>query len=313
MTQSMLFGVDVAKAELVIYDGSRQVIVPNQRAAIRRWLRSLPAGAVLGMESTGIYHQLLADLAVAAGFKVYVISARALKHYRPAIGQRAKTDRCDAELIWRYLQHELAQLRPYVPLSEEHRRWRSLLRRRARVVSVRITLRQSLAGVPGLKAGLQDVLSRIERLIAQIDQTLETIGSATPERAQQRRALQTIVGVGPLVSLGIQAAFETGEFQTADSFVAFSGLDPKPCDSGTSKGRRRLSKQGDRELRRLLFVAALSASRTKLWRPLYLRYRQRGRSAVEACVILARKIARIAWAIRTHQTTFNPALVQIMA
>ena len=92
----------------------------------------------------------------------------------------------------------------------------------------------------------------------------------------------------------------------ADAFVAFIGLDPRPDDSGKKTGRRRLSKRGDPELRRLLYVAAMSASRTRAWKPLYQRALARGLSRIEALVTLARHIARTAWSIYTHKTNFDP-------
>ena len=46
----------------------------------------------------------------------------------------------------------------------------------------------------------------------------------------------------------------------ADAFVAFASLDPRPDDSGQHRGKRRLSKRGPAELRRLLYLAALSAA-----------------------------------------------------
>lgn len=313
MTQPLLFGVDVAKAELVIAsDGGPPITLANSPAEIRRWLRRQPGLVVLGMEATGDYHRTLADSAVAAGHRVHVLSPRALKHYRQAVSQRAKTDRCDAELILRFLEREQSQLRAYVPLSPEHLRWKTLLRRRARLVTVRGTVRQSLAGVPELRADLKGLVQRIDRVIARIEQALEAIIHADAQRTQHRYALQSIVGVGPLTSMGLLSALETGEFITADAFVAYLGLDPRPHDSGGAKGVRRLSKQGDGELRRLLFVAALAASRTKLWKPVYLHHRKRW-SPIEVCIILARKIARIAWAIFRHGGQFNPELVHAPA
>lgn len=313
MTQS-LWGVDVGKAELVVVgnQGDPAVTLRNQPAEIRRWLKALPAAAVLAMESTGDYHRCLADLAVAMGLTVYVISPRALRHYREAVSQRAKTDRCDAELILRFVEREREKLRPYQPLSAEHRRWRSLLRRRSRLVAARVSLRQSLAGLPELHRQLGQIVARINGLIARIDEMIENIASTGQQRVEQRRALQSIVGVGPLTSAGLLSVLEVGDFGTADAFVAFLGLDPRPRDSSTLRGVRRLSKQGDGELRRLLFVAALSASRTKLWQPLYQHYRRRW-STVESCIILARKIARIAWALFRQRTTFNPDLVHAPA
>ena len=80
--------------------------------------------------------------------------------------------------------------------------------------------------------------------------------------------------------------------KSADAFVAFTGLDPRPDDSGQHRGKRRLSKRGPAELRRLLYMAAMSAINTKTWRPLYEHYRAKGLSSTATLVILARRIAR---------------------
>jgi transposase len=74
-----------------------------------------------------------------------------------------------------------------------------------------------------------------------------------------------------------------------------------------SRGKRRLSKRGPTELRRLLYLAALSAIKTKTWRPLYEHYRAKGLSSTGALVILARRIARTAWSIYAYKTEFDPA------
>jgi hypothetical protein len=68
-----------------------------------------------------------------------------------------------------------------------------------------------------------------------------------------------------------------------------------------------LSKRGPSELRRLLFLAALFAAKTKAWHPLYERYREKGLSSTAVLVILARRIARTAWSMYTYKTEFDPA------
>lgn len=63
-------GVDVAKDAVVVACAEHSFPVqriPNQRAPLRAWLNSLPAGSRIGLESTGAYHDLLADLAQAQG------------------------------------------------------------------------------------------------------------------------------------------------------------------------------------------------------------------------------------------------------
>lgn len=299
-------GVDVAKAEVVIAQQGQLLTLANRARNLRRWLRALPASCAIALEATSTYHQLLADLAHAAGHTVYVLNPKQLKHYRTATQGRAKTDACDALLLARYLEREQAHLQPYVPLPPDARRLCALLRRRASVVKSKTLLRLSLeAQAPelGLAKALQAVLRAHERLLAAIDSQLQHL-LHQPAYHEAAARLQSIVGIGPLSAAALLVALERGAFATPEAFVAFLGLDPVAKDSGARSGRRRLSKQGDSETRRLLFNAALSASATKLWRPFYERYVQRGLSRIQSLCILARKLARLAWSLHKHQTTF---------
>lgn len=63
-------GVDVSKAELFVATHGLEgcLSVPNECAAVAQWLRSLPAGSLVAMESTGRYHQLLASLAAGMAY-----------------------------------------------------------------------------------------------------------------------------------------------------------------------------------------------------------------------------------------------------
>ena len=93
-------GVDVGKAELLVAkqpSDKQQPIgeklrLPNTDSAIVKWLRTLPPGSPIAMESTGRYHQRLALLAIQAGMKVYVLNARDVHFYSKALGMRGKTD-----------------------------------------------------------------------------------------------------------------------------------------------------------------------------------------------------------------------------
>ena len=305
---SQFIGVDVAKAELVIAQDSHVRTLDNGKRAIVTWLKSLPAGSTIALEATNRYHLLLADLAHAAGHTVYVLNPQELKHYRTATRQRAKTDDCDARLLARYVEREHAHLRPYTPLTPGQRRLSRLLRRRALVVKTTTQLRLGLepeAKDLGLGAAVREVLKAQQRLLQTIDRQIQRL-LAQPEHQATATRLQSIVGIGPLSGAALLVALERGQFADADAFVAFLGLDPVPRDSGQKHGRRRLSKQGDSETRRLLFNAALSASQTPAWRRLYLGYLERGLSAIQALCILARKIARTAWSLYHHGTTFCP-------
>lgn len=300
-------GVDVAKDAVVVACARQSFAAhstPNTVAGLRAWLKDLPAGSRIGMEATGGFHQRLADLAHAMGFVVYVLNPRDVRYYARAVGVRGKTDPVDAALIARYIAHEQARLHPYQPLSAPQRKLDRLLKRRAKLVALKTALRLSLQDAPELRAQLNAALRRFDVLLKAIESQLAALMQQLFPK--QRARLQSIVGVGPLVGASLALALSRLPFANAQAFIAFTGFDPRPQDSGRHKGRRRLSKRGPAELRRLLYNAAMSAAKTKVWKPLYEHYRNRGWSSTASLVILARKIARTAYALWHGQSEFDP-------
>ena len=302
-------GVDVAKDAVVVACAAQSFpvrSVANQRAPLLAWLKSLPADSRIGLESTGGYHELLADLAHAQGHTVFLLNPLDAKHYARAMGNRAKTDRVDAELIARLIAQEHARLRPYTPPTANQRKLDRLTRRRAKIVCIKSSLQLTMRNLSGFSTELKAVLLKLDALIARIDSAMSALAGCSPQHVDAQQRLQTIVGVGPVVGMALTNTLERVPFRRADAFVAFIGYDPRANDSGNKIGRRRLSKRGPAELRRLLFNAAMAAIKSKVWKPIYEHYRARGWSTTAALVIIARKIARAAWSIHHYKSVFNP-------
>src|SRR5262245_4952114 len=139
--------------------------VANEPKAIRAWLRTVPRGSRLAMESTGSYHELLADLAHQAGLQVFIVNARDLRRYGQGIGRRGKTDRIDAEVIARYVAREHETLHTYVPPTDEQRLLTRLISRRAKLVQAKGSIRQSLGGVSALQSEARQLIAHIDRVI----------------------------------------------------------------------------------------------------------------------------------------------------
>jgi transposase len=158
----------------------------------------------------------------------------------------------------------------------------------------------------GFTVELKAVLLKLDALIAKIDSAMTAIAACSPQHVDAQQHLQTIVGVGPVVGMALTNTLERVPFRNADAFVAFIGYDPRANDSGHKVGRRRLSKRGPAELRRLLFNAAMAAIKSKAWKPIYEHYRALGWSTTAALVIIARKIARTAWSIHYYHSIFDP-------
>lgn len=308
LVQPLLGGVDVSKATLAVCLNPDHPVdtVANTPRAITQWLASLPPGPVcLAVEATNTFHLEFVDQAHRAGHTVYLMDGYRLSRYRDSIGARAKTDASDAQLLRRYLERERADLRPYCPPPPGYAPLQRLLHRRAGLVQARVALQQSLADIPEIKRAAATLLRQLARLDVLIQKQLRDALTRLHWLPDVTRC-QAIEGVGPLTASALTLAYHRGAFRDDDAFVAFLGLDVRVRDSGRWRGRRKLTKKGDPELRRLLFLAAMSACRSPTWQSFYQRYLDRGLSSIQALVILARKLARVAFALLKNQSDYRP-------
>ena len=301
-----IVGVDVAKNELVIYHAERDLLetIANTKAAIKKWLKALPGTVTIAIEATNIYHVLFADLAYEAGCDIYMIGGYELSHYRKGVNVRAKTDALDARLLARYLKNEAEELHPWTPPSPLYRQLLSLFRRRAALVQARTSLVQSWANELLLKTSFAAQVRSMQRLEALVEKMIKDLLEKAGLMGQLKRCMK-VEGIGFLTAARLLATFQRGEFRGGDAFIAFLGMDLRVSKSGQKDGRRSLTKRGDSEARRLLHNAAMSASRTATWKPLYEELRARGFSTTQALVILARKLARVVFALLKNQSEYQ--------
>lgn len=295
----LIFGVDVSKSALMVgrCDQSAVQLLDNQRAPIDAWLSQLPKGSIIAMESTGKYHLLLARRAHCAGMVVYVLNARDLYFYAKGLGARAKTDRVDARLIARYVAQHRANLHPWRPASALHARLDDLLRRRGVVVTKLDALRQALRGCADLRAQLSQVEVTLGSVLRTIDQKVSALIQTDAELNGVRQRLAGVTGFGPQASALLTVLLTRIPFDNADALVAYSGMDPRPNDSGSRRGTRKLTKRGPAYLRKQWYLTGFSASRSKVLNATYQALRARGLAATEAFLILGRKLLRAAYAV----------------
>lgn len=296
-------GIDVAKDELVIADweNGQLITLANQPSQIRAWLASLQGPARLALEPTSHYHLIVADLAQGAGHTVYLVNPRQLNHYRQAVDIRHKSDPVDAQLLARYLAHEGAALRPYQPQSPAARELWALLNRRATVVQTRKQLQQSFReirlSIRALASELNAVLERIDRRMTAL---IEQLGWL-----DDYRRCRSIPGIGHLNAVALVTVFHRGAFSGLNAFVAFIGLDVRLRESGHYKGKRKLTKRGPAELRRLLYCAAKPARSHQGFARYHQAQLDKGLSKTAVNCVLARKLARIAFTLMSRQEMFR--------
>lgn len=296
-------GIDVAKDQHVIYNWQTQdtIAVSNQVDTIRSFLQSFHGPVRIAIEPTAHYHLLCVEEAVKRGHEVYLVNPRQLVHYRQAVNVRNKTDPLDAWLLARFLEHEAEQLRPFRPQDRTAQRLWSLLMRRAVVIQSRQRLQQSFRE---LRFSIQALVTEFNRSLVRLEQQIQRLIGQLGWDADYRRCL-SIPGIGPINAAALVAAYHRGAFAGSDAFIAYLGLDVRIRESGHYKGKRKLTKRGEPEIRRLLYCASKPAQSLGRFADYYQRLLDRGHCKIAARVALSRKLARIAFTLMEREQTFN--------
>jgi transposase len=304
-------GVDVASAHLdVAVHGQTSVRrYANTREGIAQLLRALPPTSVLGLESTGRYHTALAQAAHAAGLRVHVLNPLDARRYAQSVGQRGKTDRTDALVLARYICREHEQLRQWQPPTASQAELRELIAHRATLVRQRSALAQAGSHNKTLASLDAPVLKALHEAIEEIDRQLAATIHADLASRQAFEHITSVPGLGLVCGSLLVMLFERMQQRSADAVIAFTGLDPRPNDSGKKTGKRRLSKRGWPEIRRLLYAAAMSAARTKTWNDFYRAQRDKGLSTTAALIVLARKLLRVAFSLFKQKSNFDGSMM----
>ena len=119
------------------------------------------------------------------------------------------------------------------------------------------------------------------------------------EAGQQLQSLLSIPGIDPITALTLLSLFRKHPAVSRSQIVALVGLDPIQLQSGTSIHRKaKISKRGNRQVRKRLYEATLSAARyNSNIRSIYRRLKDQGRPDKVARTAAARKLLLIAHAI----------------
>lgn len=310
-----MLGVDVGKAELhgTCRDPQTerilwQVVVPNTPLGIRSLLQRGPATPLV-VEPTGRYGEPLVRAAQAAGRTVLLAPPRRARSFLWAQQPRAKTDRLDSAGLALY--GVAGRLRPYPLRSAGMDQICQHLAARRGLSQSLVRLRQQQQALPLAAAALRPAIETLQQQLRQLDQELGQLVRSSPSAAAVAR-LQAVPGVGTVTATALATCLLEKRFTSADQFVAYVGLDLRVHQSGRRRGSFGLSKHGDAELRRLLYLAAMAASRARQDRTLaerYARERAKGLPTTAAYTAVARKLARLAWSLVTHEASYRPERV----
>jgi transposase len=307
-SQTVFMGIDVSKARLDIAssDGVRRVL-DYTPSAVGDWVATLVARppVLIVLEATGGYERELVCALQAAGLAYRIVNPRLVRAFARATNRLAKTDQLDAEVLLQFA----AVIRPEARQLPDaaHRELSYLVMRRQQLSGMLGEERNRLHQTPQAhQKRVQAHLHWLERELARAEQELDQRLRADPLLLAEADLLQSVPGVGPVLSCVLIACVpELGKLNRRQ-IAALIGLAPFNRDSGSKRGERHCS--GGRSLvRRVLYMAAVAAIRSNpRLRPFYQRLRNAGKSAKVALVAVMRKLLVILNTMVRNQTAWQP-------
>ncbi|WP_342606920.1 IS110 family transposase [Truepera radiovictrix] len=222
---------------------------------------------------------------------------------------RNKTDAVDALLLAQYgREREPEQAPPPVGVQQSLARELEALSHDLTRLKNRLEAAQAGVTHPQVVTSLRRRIEALEKEKQALEDELK--GDLEQEKPQELRLLQSIPGMGTRTACLLLA--ELGDplrFATARSLVAYAGLTPERCESGSSLHKQsHISRLGSAHVRRLLYMPALSGLRyNPLLKAFFERLVARGKARKAALVACMAKLLRITYGVLHSGRPFDPA------
>jgi transposase len=289
---------------------------PNTREghqAVLRFLERSARPVRVALESTGLYGLDLAFALHQAGVAVMVANPRAVRHFAHALLQRSKNDRLDAEVLRQYAARMPFQA--WRPPSSAALKLVAVARRLEALTDM-MAAEKNRAHAASLSEALPAIIRRdIERSIQTQQRALDRLTRAAqefildnPELARRYELLLSIPGFGATSAVHTLAELTLlPAGMDVRQWVAYAGLDPREYTSGTSVYKKaRISKAGNKHLRRALYMPALVAVRhDPHLRAFYDHLLARGKTKMQALVATMRKLLHAIFGMFKHDQLFD--------
>jgi transposase len=264
------------------------------------------------MEATGKYSLELSAwfTAHAATTAPAIINPRLSKSYSASLAITNRTDKADARTLARFGAERTPAA--YAPAAPEWAQLRDLTRYRQALVEMR-QAEKSRAEETSCSAVVRQTQNRrikqLDRDIAKLDKSIKALVQQTADMKRDVQCLDTIAGVGPVTATTVLAELgDLRRFNSARQMTAFAGLAPTCHDSGTSvRKKSHVSKSGSAHVRRILYLAALAATRGQNdFADTYRRLTEQGKMKMVALVAVMRKILVVMRAVLISKKQYQP-------
>ena len=322
-------GIDVAQKELVVTLGrmlddfsielfSYKVFKNNDSGVklLVDWVNKLTDYEVpvrYVMEATGVYHQKFAYYLVDNGCEISIVLPNKISNYIRTLELKTITDKTCSQAIAQFgLERKLDK---WAKPKSIYKELQQLTRERDQIVQERSVIKNQIHAEKTESEPNQISLERMQARIRFLNSQEKEIKADITDIVRQDSDLKqvinnitTIPGVGELTAVIVLA--ETNGFElirNKSQLSSYAGLDVKEKQSGTSvKGKPRISKKGNRNLRKSMHLPSLTAVKwDENFNNIYARLISKNGIKMKALVAVQRKILELIYILFKNETVYD--------
>ena len=265
------------------------------------------------MEATGVYHEKFAYFLKEKGLEVSIVLPNKISSYMRTLEIKTITDKTASEAITLFgLERKLDQWQKPKTIFKQ---MKQLTRERDQIIEERTSVKNKLhaekvEAEPNARS-VERMKKRIQFLNkqeAEIKKELTSLINHDEETKKNVSIISSLTGVGVLTTaivLGETNGFEL--VRNKRQLTSYAGFDIKEKLSGTSvKGKPRISKKGNKHLRKAMHLPALSAIRSdERFKDIFVRIVSKHGIKMKAAVAVQRKLLEMMYVLFKTQTMYN--------
>jgi transposase len=325
MEQKYVIGVDISKSKIdcAVMNSDLKLLtekeVLNSDLKVESFLKDLlkklnadVSEVLICCENTGIYNRPLERVSRKLGMNLWV--EHALKIKRASTDMRGKNDRKDAIRIAEYAIRYADKQINYQEPGEIIKEINVLARVRENLLNQKVAIENQIREAKShdtfeyeiLRKGYKTALKAIEKSIRETEEKIQKLMLKDNEIAQNTELLTSIPGIGMQCAISLITAtnnFKT--FKTAKHLACYAGVVPFQNQSGVIVKRERVSKMANKNLKRLLHMAAMAAIRfNKELKAYYIRKVSEGKNKMSVLNAVRNKLVHRVMSVIARQTPF---------
>jgi transposase len=261
------------------------------------------------IESTGNYHEEIAEFLQEKGFIVSVINPFQSKSFACSKLSRTKNDKVDAALLANYCL--IHQPKESIKPPEEIKTLKNYRRNMDKLIATRAEFKTKLQNCKDSNVAhvLKGTIVSLTESIAQMESLIKDHIEKNVPLKEKTNLLKSIPGIGDKTAYAIlsEIHIEDGKNLNAKSQVAHAGLAPREYKSGSSvNGKTRICRTGNAELRKALYMPAMCCIQKNLvLSAFYHRLLSRGKPKMVALVAVMRKLLTICIGVLRNNQPFQ--------